>query len=159
MTCPPGCLRRSRDVARANGAARPRLETLLGFARLLRDRSPPRLNPSAIIAKSSFAPAHCYNVARVVPHDAAPGARTDRGVLRRTESPEELLTLLTWSMCAHAVATSQRREQQRTLLALALLGRPRVLVLDEPTAAVDPEGRQVIRDLIASNATADVRCW
>ena len=39
-------------------------------------------------------------------------------------------------------------EQQRTLLALALLGRPRALVLDEPTASVDPEGRQVIRELI-----------
>ena len=41
-------------------------------------------------------------------------------------------------------------EQQRTLLALALLGRPRALILDEPTTAVDPEGRQVIRDLIAA---------
>jgi ABC-2 type transport system ATP-binding protein len=39
-------------------------------------------------------------------------------------------------------------EQQRTLLALALIGRPRVLVLDEPTTAVDPEGRQVIRDIV-----------
>ena len=63
--------------------------------------------------------------------------------------PEELLTLLNLRNCAR---TSWRRlsggEQQRTLLALALLGRPRVLVLDEPTTAVDPEGRQVIRELI-----------
>ena len=63
--------------------------------------------------------------------------------------PEELLTLLNLRSCAR---TSWRRlsggEQQRTLLALALLGRPRVLVLDEPTTAVDPEGRQVIRELI-----------
>src|ERR1035437_8285189 len=64
---------------------------------------------------------------------------------------EELLTLLDLGRCAR---TPWRRlsggEQQRTLLALALLGRPRVLVLDEPTTAVDPEGRQVIRDLIQS---------
>lgn len=63
--------------------------------------------------------------------------------------PQELLTLLNLRSCAR---TSWRRlsggEQQRTLLALALLGRPRVLVLDEPTTAVDPEGRQVIRELI-----------
>jgi ABC-2 type transport system ATP-binding protein len=64
---------------------------------------------------------------------------------------EELLDLLDLARCAR---TPWRRlsggEQQRTLLALALLGRPRVLVLDEPTTAVDPEGRQVIRRLIAS---------
>ena len=63
----------------------------------------------------------------------------------------ELLALLDLERCA---ATPWRRlsggEQQRTLLALALMGRPRVLVLDEPTTAVDPEGRQVIRNIIRS---------
>ncbi len=65
--------------------------------------------------------------------------------------PRELLSLLSLDDCAR---TPWRRlsggEQQRTLLALALLGRPRVLVLDEPTTAVDPEGRQVIREIIRS---------
>jgi len=81
-----------------------------------------------------------------------------RDVLRLTssyyEAPRdvnELLNLLDLDRCAK---TPWRRlsggEQQRTLLALALLGRPRALVLDEPTTAVDPEGRQVIRDIIAS---------
>ncbi|HEY5098212.1 MAG TPA: ABC transporter ATP-binding protein [Acidimicrobiales bacterium] len=41
-------------------------------------------------------------------------------------------------------------EQQRLALALALVGRPQVLFLDEPTAGVDPEGRIVVRDLIAA---------
>jgi ABC-2 type transport system ATP-binding protein len=36
-------------------------------------------------------------------------------------------------------------EQQRLSLALALIGRPRVAFLDEPTAGVDPQGRQAIR--------------
>ncbi len=62
---------------------------------------------------------------------------------------DELLTLLDLNGCAR---TPWRRlsggEQQRTLLALALLGRPKVLILDEPTTSVDPEGRQVIRALI-----------
>ncbi|MHB8466100.1 MAG: ABC transporter ATP-binding protein [Acidimicrobiales bacterium] len=39
-------------------------------------------------------------------------------------------------------------EQQRLSLALALVGRPRVAFLDEPTAGVDPAGRLVIRDVI-----------
>jgi len=83
---------------------------------------------------------------------------TPRQVLELTASyydaprdTDELLELLDLGRCAR---TPWRRlsggEQQRTLLALALLGRPRVLVLDEPTTAVDPEGRQVIRDLIGS---------
>jgi ABC-2 type transport system ATP-binding protein len=40
-------------------------------------------------------------------------------------------------------------EQQRLSLALALVGRPEVVFLDEPTAGVDPEGRLGIRDVIA----------
>ena len=40
-------------------------------------------------------------------------------------------------------------EQQRLSLALALIGRPAVACLDEPTAGVDPEGRLAIRDVVA----------
>jgi ABC-2 type transport system ATP-binding protein len=40
-------------------------------------------------------------------------------------------------------------EQRRLALALALVGRPQVAFLDEPTAGVDPAGRQVIRQVVA----------
>ncbi|HVA70953.1 MAG TPA: ABC transporter ATP-binding protein [Acidimicrobiales bacterium] len=83
---------------------------------------------------------------------------TPRDVLRLTASyydaprdTRELLALLDLERCA---TTPWRRlsggEQQRALLALALLGRPRALVLDEPTTGVDPEGRHAIRELINS---------
>ncbi len=81
-----------------------------------------------------------------------------RDVLRLTssyyEAPRDVDELISLLALEASQTTPWRRlsggEQQRTLLALALLGRPRALILDEPTTSVDPEGRQVIRDLIAA---------
>jgi ABC-2 type transport system ATP-binding protein len=47
-------------------------------------------------------------------------------------------------------------EQQRLALALALIGRPRVAFLDEPTAGVDPEGRLAIRQVVTDLRTQGV---
>ncbi|TMR05486.1 ABC transporter ATP-binding protein [Actinomadura soli] len=48
-------------------------------------------------------------------------------------------------------------QKRRLDLALALLGRPAVLFLDEPTAGMDPEARhttwKIVRDVVASGAT------
>jgi ABC-2 type transport system ATP-binding protein len=69
-------------------------------------------------------------------------------------SPEDPKALLDLVGLAAAARTPYRHlsggEQQRLSLALALVGRPEVVFLDEPTAGVDPEGRLAVRDVVTS---------
>lgn len=64
-------------------------------------------------------------------------------------SPDSLIDQLD---LGSAQDTTYRRlsggEAQRLSLALAIIGRPKVAFLDEPTAGVDPAGRLVIREMI-----------
>jgi ABC-2 type transport system ATP-binding protein len=68
------------------------------------------------------------------------------------EKPEDPAALLDRLGLTAVAGTPWRRlsggEQQRVSLALALVGRPEVAFLDEPTAGVDVGGRQVIREVI-----------
>lgn len=79
----------------------------------------------------------------------AEAVRTYASFYAEAEDPDELLD--------RVGLTSVRRstwrnlsggEQQRLSLALALVGKPRVAFLDEPTNSVDVQGRQLIRGIV-----------
>jgi ABC-2 type transport system ATP-binding protein len=76
----------------------------------------------------------------------------------RPENPARLLQRV--GLTGEVARTPWRRlsggEQQRLSLALALVGRPEVAFLDEPTAGVDAHGRQIIRAVIADLRAAGV---
>ena len=68
----------------------------------------------------------------------------------KPRDPDEIVDLVGLGAVA---GTPYRRlsggERQRLSLAVALVGRPDVLLLDEPTAGLDPEARIAVRGLVA----------
>jgi ABC-2 type transport system ATP-binding protein len=80
------------------------------------------------------------------------------GTLTSARPVEEALELVDLgSRAAVTVKQLSGGERRRLDLAVAILGRPEVLFLDEPSAGLDPEGRRriwrLVRDLLDSGAT------
>ncbi|MFC6733998.1 MULTISPECIES: ABC transporter ATP-binding protein [unclassified Haladaptatus] len=71
------------------------------------------------------------------------------------DDPDALLSQVGLSADAERLASSYSKGmQQRLAFAMALAGDPEVLILDEPSSGLDPNGMQDMRELIRERAEA-----
>jgi ABC-type multidrug transport system ATPase subunit len=83
-----------------------------------------------------------------------------KGIVARSERAAEIERLLTlvnlWPERNRAVATYSGGMRQRFGIAQALIGHPRLIIVDEPTAGLDPEERNRLYDVLAQVAEGAV---
>ncbi len=74
---------------------------------------------------------------------------------RRARSKDLLVHLALWERRHEVVGTWSRGMKQKLAVACALLHRPRLIFLDEPTAGLDPVGAAALREDLAGLVAGD----
>ncbi|OKL48511.1 hypothetical protein BSR28_02140 [Boudabousia liubingyangii] len=81
----------------------------------------------------------------------------------KTSQTERVTQVLSQTNCLNLITRPLKSlsggEQKRIFLAQSLLTNPEILILDEPTVALDPQQRIAFRDLIKTHANGKTIFW
>ncbi len=80
-----------------------------------------------------------------------------KGPARRARVEELLRLLNLWDLRGQRLRSFSKGMKQKVAIARALIHKPRVLLFDEPTAALDPEAAKTVRDHLVELITSQ-RC-
>ena len=142
----------------ANGAGK---TTLIEAACGLRPRTSGRLE---VRGRSPGAHANRLSLGVMLQEDGLPGGARPREFLeylaRLYPQPRDVPSLLEAVEIDPGIRTQMRRlsggQARRVAWAAAMVGRPTALLLDEPTAGVDPVGRERLREVLEAEARSGV---
>ena len=109
--------------------------------------------PEKLRATLGYLPQDFGVYPRVSAYDLLDHLAVLKGVAGRGERRDTVETLLTqvnlWDVRKKAVAGFSGGMRQRFGIAQALIGQPRLIIVDEPTAGLDPEERNRFNNLLA----------
>jgi ABC-type multidrug transport system ATPase subunit len=109
--------------------------------------------PEALRATLGYLPQDFGVYSRVSAEDLLDHLAVLKGVAGRGDRRDTVETLLTqvnlWDVRKKAVAGFSGGMRQRFGIAQALIGQPRLIIVDEPTAGLDPEERHRFNNLLS----------
>ena len=109
--------------------------------------------PEALRATLGYLPQDFGVYPRVSAYDLLDHLAVLKGIAGRGERKDTVETLLTqvnlWDVRKKAVAGYSGGMRQRFGVAQALIGKPQLIIVDEPTAGLDPEERNRFNNLLA----------